>query len=163
MVHAKHFFYVVFISCLTGTVSCSQNNSTTNSSTLLFVGSTPCNTLTRSQLEIPETTKCEFVKWELTINVSSATFRIVALYGESKPNTNGFMGGGQMFEGQGKYLYQSAKDNPKNKLYYLYGENFKSTIILREMDENILHFADANKKFLVGNGGWGYVLNRMHE
>ncbi len=163
MVHAKHFFYVVLFSLLTGAVGFSQTNPTTNSSPLLFVGSTPCDSLIKSQLGISPTINCEFIKWELTLNVSSSTFRLLAIYGESKPNTNGFMGGGQKFEGQGKYIYQLAKDNPKTKLYYLTGENFKSAIILIEMNEYILHFADTNNNFLVGNGGWGYVLNRTHQ
>jgi hypothetical protein len=62
----------------------------------------------------------------------------------------------------GKYFINyGANENPNAKVFYLNGDKLPSSLILIELDSNILHFADANKNFIVGNGGWGYVLNRV--
>jgi len=83
------------------------------------------------------------------------------LYGESQPNTNGFKGGGKTIELSGNFTIENGMNaNPKSKIYIMHYDPLRSPLVLVEMDENILHFADSDKKFLVGNGGWGYVLNR---
>jgi hypothetical protein len=150
------------------TNSYSQRNATGNLSTHeLYVGSTPCDPFIKSLLKIPGNKKCEFIKWELSLSksiTSSDTFLLTALFGESQPNTNGFMGGGDRIMVKGKYTTSyGIKNNPKAKVYYLTGDEFLSAVILIQMDNNILHFADANKNLLVGNGGWGYVLNRIKQ
>ena len=76
--------------------------------------------------------------------------------------TNGFIGGGKKIVVNGKYaINYGAGTNPNAKVYYLNEDKLQSPILLIEMDSNILHFADANKDFIIGNGGWGYVLNRI--
>ena len=92
------------------------------------------------------------------------TFHIDVLYGESKPNTNGFMGGGHKIVLEGKYtIVKGARENQSLNVYQLKTEKLASPIRLIEMDSNVLHFADSNNKLLVGNGGWGYMLNRIKE
>ena len=71
------------------------------------------------------------------------------------------MGGGKKLIINGKYTISNGTPaNPHAKVYYLHGNEFKAPLLLIQMDSNIFHFADANKNFIVGNGGWGYVLNR---
>jgi hypothetical protein len=151
---------ILLATCFVVTSSCSQKNSTVNlSAPEIFAGSTPCDSLIKSLLEIPSVAKCDFIKWELRFGEnSSGTFQLTALYGESQPNTNGFIGGGKKIEVHGKY---TIGPGPGAKIYSLHAEGLESSLLLIQMDNNIFHFADARKKFIVGNGGWGYVLNRI--
>lgn len=146
------------------TNSCSQSNSSKELADL-FVGSTPCDNFIYSTLKIPANDTCEFIKWELSLQKgknNEGEFRLTALYGESKPNTNGFKGGGKTIEIAGKYSVQKGiNENAHLNVYRLDGAKHPTPLFLIEMDSNILHFADNDKKLLVGNGGWGYVLNRV--
>jgi hypothetical protein len=163
MKRARHLMTLLF-TCFVVASSCSQKNSTGNPpSTDIFVGSTPCDSLIKSLLQIPSGTKCEFIKWELSFPESSpGTFQFTALYGEAQPNTNGFIGGGKKIAVNGKYTTSyGAGTNPGAKVYYLHGNQLQASLLLIQMDSNIFHFADAHKNFIVGNGGWGYVLNRI--
>jgi hypothetical protein len=126
----------------------------------IYVGSTPCDSFIRAQIGIPANVKCDFIKWQLSIDVSgSDSFEIKATYGESKPNTLGFIKATE-FQAIGKYQFSTgSKDNHKAYILKLSPPEFKTPVILIAMDQNILHFADQNNRLLVGNGGWGYVLN----
>jgi hypothetical protein len=118
----------------------------------LYVGSTPCDAEIKSMLNIPASLKCEFMKWQLRLSRhTTGTFDLTVSYGESKPNTNGFINGGTSMTIKGSM-------SREGKVITLQGE--KTTLTLLQIDNNILHFADRNKKLLTGNGGWGYVLNK---
>lgn len=165
MIQIKLLYTVILACCIT-TNSYSQINSTHNLPARdVFVGSTPCDALIKSRLKIPGDTPCDFIKWELSFSTSihdSGTFQLTALYGESQPNTNGFKGGGKKISVTGKYTNHYGKSLiPPAKVCRLNGEQLESPVFLIQMDNNILHFADNDKKFIVGNGGWGYVLNRL--
>lgn len=152
------------LTCLVATSSCSQNRNTGHfPADHLFVGSTPCDPFINSFLKISSGTKCDFIKWELRFQKNkSDSFHLIVVYGESKPNTNGFMGGGAKLVIDGKYKTGDAgKANPYTKVYYLHSATFRSPVLLIEMDENILHFAYANNTFIIGNAGYSFVLNRM--
>jgi hypothetical protein len=129
----------------------------------IFVGSTPCDSLIRSQLGITANISCEFIKWQLTMySPKEGSFKLLVNYGQSKPNTNGFMNGGFMIETKGKYsITPGFNENPKAAFLTLKADGLYSPLFLIEMDQNILHFTDSNHHYLAGNGGWGYVLNRM--
>ena len=157
---------VLLVTSFVATSSCSQKKSSASIPAAdSFVGSTPCDSLIKSILQIPSATTCDFIKWELSLQKNSPdTFQLTALYGETQNNTNGFKGGGKKIEINGKYVIgNGANANPKAKVYYLQGEKLPSSFLLIEMDGNILHFADADKNLLVGNGGWGYVLNKIQQ
>jgi hypothetical protein len=165
---AKNSLYILILAicCLLSTISCAQDNSSLpNATELIFVGSTPCDSLIKSELKIPGSSKCDFIKWELKLGGnkdSSNQYHLTAVYGEAKPNTNGFMNGGNKLSVTGKLsISHGSKANPGSKVYYLNSDSFAAPIVLIEMDNNILHFADTNKNLLLGNGGWGYVLNRL--
>lgn len=147
------------------TISCSQTVTRNLPEAAKFVGSTPCDSIIKTQLEIPMLGTCEFIKWELDLTTSendSATFSLKVLYGESQPNTNGFKGGGKMIELSGSYTTSvGIKESTSAKLYLLKPDQLESAIALVELDPNILHFVDKNKDFITGNGGYGYVLNRL--
>lgn len=145
------------------TNSCSQSTSSGKAADL-FVGSTPCDKFIYSTLKIPSGDSCEFIKWELGLQKGQkdeGEFRLTTLYGESKPNTNGFKNEKKL-EISGRYkIQQGINENAHLNVYRLNGTNYPNPIFLVEMDKNIFHFADQDKKLLVGNGGWGYVLNKI--
>ena len=161
------FHLATLLSCCLAVNCCSQNISSDLPNVDVFVGSTPCDDLIKSSLGIPAESTCEFIKWELSLSESKndpAVFQLTVLYGESQPNTNGFKGGGKKIEAAGKYTVNN-KTNERTHLnvYNLHSEKFTTSLFLIQMDDNILHFADSAKKFIVGNGGFGYVLNRMES
>ena len=164
MKRAMFYLLTLLISCFVMTNSCSQINSTRSlSDTDIFVGSTPCDSLIKSLLQIPSDAKCDFIKWDVNFRKSKKdSFQLTALYGEAQPNTNGFIGGGKKIEVNGKYTVNyGVNAHPNAKVFNLNGEKLPSPFLLIELDSNILHFADSDKNFIVGNGGWGYVLNRI--
>lgn len=150
-----------FYSCITD--ACSQTSS--GKAVRTFVGSTPCDSFIMSTLQIPAGSKCDFLRWNLALNTTnpkSDSFQIDVSYGESKPNTNGFIGGGKNITMKGMYIVsERIHDKVHQKLFQLKDTNFKTPIFLIQMDDNILHFADSESRLLLGNGAWGYVLNRI--
>lgn len=158
----------VWISCFIAINCCSQTNSPEKFPPAdVFVGSTPCDDLIKLLLGIEADATCEFIKWELSLYKNqndSAAFILSALYGESQPNTNGFKNGGKKIDVSGNYtISQGMKGNPHVNVYHLNGKKVQSAFLVAEMDHNILHFIDDEKKFIVGNGGWGYALNRRKK
>lgn len=118
-----------------------------------FSGSTPGDAYIRSLLRIAPDEKCEFMKWELALH--NNTFDLTVLYGESRPNTNGF-------KAPVKKQY-SGKITRHEDVYELQSESFSTAMRLAEVDQNILHLLNAEKKLVIGNGGFGYVLNRIEK
>lgn len=161
MLFARILFAGLFAFCICST-SCSQTVIKANSPSELFAGSTPCDSLIRALLKIPLKKTCDFINWELRMNKVAGTFMMTIHWGESKPNTNWFMQANKI-EIEGEYTVSSVRNNLSRKLYRLNSEKFQSAVILIGMDENILHFADSGQNFITGNGGWGYVLNRIQE
>lgn len=129
----------------------------------VFVGSTPCDAYIKATLGIPRADSCEFIKWELTILKNKEgvnKFQLTAKYGIGQPNTNGFKRGGNSLTIDGNIT--SSKGNKSGiQLYRLQSNKIPSPLHLVKMDDNVFHFADNDQKLLVGNGGWGYVLNRL--
>ena len=150
---ARLLFTTIFTCCMLFH-ACSQVN---KYSADRYVGSTPCDSLIKASLGIRMADGCEFIKWEVWLSFSSrdtGTFEWSALYGVSQPNTNGFKGGGTRITGTGKF------DTAGEGFFRLQSGQLPAALYLVKMDDNIFHFADSNKKLLVGNGGWGYVLNK---
>lgn len=115
-------------------------------------------------MNIPQDVLCDFIRWELTLDFEGpGLFELKAEYGESKPNTLGFKNGKHWFV-KGAYSYTTGTvENPKTRILILQAPELRSAIQLVELDKSILHFADSGRQLLVGNGGWGYVLNRMEN
>ncbi len=162
-IHSATLALFCFIVVSTRSQTISPNNFP---APIMFVGSTPCDPFIKSLLRIQTDAKCEFIKWELQLDknqINSGTYKLSFVYGESQPNTNGFINGGKKVEITGKYtIGYGIYGNPHSKVYHLDGARFRSSVLLAEMDQNILHFMDNEKKFIIGNGGWGYVLNRIN-
>lgn len=145
--------------------SCSQPNPAAKTITASFTGSTPCDSVIKSALNVfPDSV--DFMRWTLHFyktKTDSTAFELTTTYGIGKPNTNGFEDGGKTITLTGIYtIEQGAPTLPGTSLYVLRAAAMRYPLFLIEMDSNILHFADGDKNLLVGNGGWGYVLNRIH-
>lgn len=148
--------------------ACSQSGSTIQAiSSDQYTGSSPCDALIKSVLDIPSSDSCEFLKWEMKLSkggMDTGSFQFTVIYGESQPNTNGFKGGGTRKEAKGKYtISRSSLSGSGRKIYHLTGTNIHPELLLIEMDNNIFHFADAKGNYLPGNAGFSYVLNRVKE
>ncbi|GEO09312.1 hypothetical protein [Segetibacter aerophilus] len=160
-------FLAIVLTCILVMKAHPQNTTGTTSAITagVFVGSTPCDSFIKASLEIPSVETCEFIKWEIRLlDNPSGHFQLSALYGESQPNTNGFKGGGKKIEISGTYkIVGETKPNEKHRLYHFSGNHLKPELLLIQMDNNVLHFADNNHDFITGNAGFSYAVNRIEK
>ncbi len=129
---------------------------------LVLVGSTPGDSLINSLLNIHSDTVIDFIRWELTLNNAPPNnFDLNINFGVGKPNTNGFMEGGEKRSYKGKYtISKSTSGNLNGEIYQLTGEGIKPHISLIKLNDNLFHLLTPDNKLMVGNGGWSYSLNR---
>ena len=80
----------------------------------------------------------------------------------TKANSNGFSEGWEKLNWSGSLEKMPANEKMKN-VYVVKTENNPSLFYLMKLGDNIFHFTDSGGKPLTGNGGWGYVLNRISE
>ncbi len=142
-----------------GPASCSA---TKRSTEFILVGSTPGDDLIKSLLAIPPDTKTDFIRWNLALGPAGSgqnTFVLELIFGESKPNTLGFMGGGKKLEFKGKYQVAKTMDV---ETYLLKSESLPSEISMVKLNDNLFHLLTPQGKLMIGNGGWSYSLNRKH-
>jgi hypothetical protein len=132
-------FFILVVSII---VACSAGEKG-----IVYQGSTPADLTVRKFLGISLTDSIDFIKWQLVIH--SANYELNCQYGLSKAGTNGFTNGREArFSGGLR----------KNDGYYDLRHGEKTLSIL-EVNSNVLHLLDANRKFLIGNGGYSYALN----
>lgn len=149
------------------TNSCSQSANTAGLSTYgFFEATTPCDEETKKILGISTGSKCEMMKWNLTLykdpnKNSPATFHLICVYGMARQGTRGFMDGATTIELKGKCDVEKAiRENTNAEVYNLIADNLLITISFLQPDQNILHLLNENKEPLIGNGAWSYTLNR---
>ena len=100
-----------------GAVACSRVESANEAETahhkFVLVGSTACDAEIKAQLSIAAETKCDFIRWKLTLDrTRGETFALEANYGEAQPNTKGFIGGGQRISAVGKFISEAYTRHP---------------------------------------------------
>lgn len=127
---------------------------------LALTASTPGDSLIKSLLGIPHETRCDFIRWDLTLKPdqnNAGSFSLNIRFGESQPNTLGFKGGGQSrsLEGEWQVVHDS-----KSEVYQLKCGQWKSTLSLLRIHKNLFHILTPDNRLMVGNGGWSYNLNR---
>ena len=150
--------------CGMATSSCSQ---TGPAGKLLapgvFVGSTPCDSLSKALLELPPGTKCEFIRWNLTLEEGSdSAFALTIVYGEGQPNITGFKGGGEKRTLQGRYkTVQTGLLN--GSVLHLVVDNASDHLSFIKLDDNLYHLLSPDGQLMVGNGGWSYTLSRKER
>jgi hypothetical protein len=139
---------------------CSAGTGDSSTSEIVFVASTPGDEEIKSLLTINTSTTVDFIRWNLTLRTASdqKTFLLNIVFGESQPNTLGFKGGGEKLSFEGGYSV--SRSTMGNEIYHLKSANLPAEILLVKVNENIMHVLTAQKKLMIGNGGWSYTLNR---
>lgn len=132
--------------------------------TVLFVGSSPCDSFIRSTLDLAYSGNCEFVKWQLSVQHHESkknSFRLQVQYGQTQPNTNGFKNGGESIVLNGVVFYTRFRHRETGyPIHELKSSDPAISVWVVEVSPDLWHIADNDRNLLVGNGGWGYVLNR---
>ncbi len=130
----------------------------------VYEGSTPGGPFIRSALKIPGNITTEFIKWKVSIshaNISVDTFNASLWYGESQPNTSGFKNGGHRLSFRGTYKLRNGGSRHHNKqILELHSVTLAQPLYLLQLNDRLFYFLDKNENLLIGNGGFGYVLNQ---
>ena len=165
MKSVSRFLSIVLMCCI-AISSCSQNSlSETKLATDIFEGSTPCNPSVNAVLKIPLSDTCVFMKWELDMfnkNGKDSSFKLLISYGDFQPNTMYFLGGGKSMSIVGKlWTTYIIRNSTKYKILHLAGDKNAPGLVFIQLDNNILHLIDSNMKFIKGDPGFAFVLNRI--
>lgn len=124
--------------------------SCSHSQSVSYTGSTPANAEVRRFLGISMTDSIDFIRWKVLLHDN--TYELDCSYGLSKPNTNGFTDDQTVM----------IKSTLVKQAPFIQLQNNKQTIYLLIVNSNLLHFANADKQLMIGNGGWSYVLNNIN-
>ncbi len=130
---------------------------------VLFVGSTPCGSLPRQFLNIPERAECERITWQITLSetASPATFTVSGTYGMTVPNERGLAHGGTRAELQGTWTLQKGTAwDARAIVYQLTADKEKRRMSFARFGDDLLHPLNERGTLMVGNPGWSYTLSR---
>jgi hypothetical protein len=132
-----------------------------------FVGSTPCDSLSREFLGgIPTDAPCHCIGWHLTLMDAKNTgeprkYSLVVRYGipgRDDPN--------QLVEGpsvklEGTFdVVRGSKTNARAMVYRIHDAKSGKSLSLVRISDHLIHFLNDDKTLKVGNAGWSYTLNR---
>ncbi len=123
----------------------------------------------RERLGIAADTKCELIRWSLTLGGDSraersgksqagapTTYELRAAYGPIAQGVPGLASGAATLVRRGTWAYGRDQDTtPEVPTIRL-----DNGLALRHIDANVLHLLDRGGGLLVGDGGWSYTLNR---
>lgn len=130
------------------------------------MASTPGDELIKSLLAISPETKVDFIRWNLTLKNAKAGKQLFLLnitYGESQPNTLGFINDGENKSIEGEYYILQEQGRINGDVYHLKSAKLVAEILMVKLSDNIFHLLTPEKKLMVGNGGWSYTLNRKER
>jgi hypothetical protein len=125
------------------TLACFSND---NKQTV-FHGSTTPNREVRAFLGISLTDSIDFIRWNLVMYPDR--YDLDCRYGLSKANTDGF-------SNEKKAAFSGTLTKQGNVYLLKQGDR---TLHIQEINNHLLHLADADNKLLVGNGGFSCALN----
>ena len=145
------FMFVMFAA------SCQTSISNSN---ITLVGSTPGDTSIKTMLDIPPTSIVDFIKWRVELS-EHGKFSMNIHYGESMPNTLGFINDGEKRTIQGTYSVEKEQlPNGFREVYQFKSDALTENLKLVKVTENLFHLLDGQNHLMVGNGGWSYMLSR---
>jgi len=119
-------------------------------------------------LQIHPDTKCEMMKWNLTLFQDPKTsapgeYKLIYEYGLAKQGTKGFMEGAKTIELNGKWtIGKSANEIAGAVVYNLIADSSPVSLSFLKPDQNILHLLNQEKNLMIGNGAWSYTLNSVN-
>lgn len=150
----------VLLTTLFFSVSCDQK---ADISRITLVGSTPGDELIKAMLDIPAHTKIDFMNWDLLLD-SKNSFVLNLVYGESQPNTLGFIMGGEKRTIKGTFAVSKDSENKCfQEIYQLESVSLPEKISLVKLTENLFHLLTPQNQLMVGTAGWSYSLNRKEK
>ena len=115
-----------------------------------YTGSTPAGNIVRSFLGTRLSDSVDFTRWKLVLRDSR--YELHCNYGIGKLNTNGFINAGVTVD------VNRAYSKEENYFQFQTGTKVLNVVML---NANLLHFLNADKHLLTGNGGWSYTLNNI--
>ena len=121
-----------------------------------FLASTPCDSISKSLLNIPQNEKCEWMQWKLIIYPSAHQYSLSCRYGMTRPGTRQFGDGSKTIDLKGKWTTDHS-----GVTYSLETNQPGITLSFLRLGENLFHLLDQNKRLMVGNGGFSYTFNRV--
>ena len=133
----------------------------------VFQANTPCSSQARPLPQIPTNTDCEQMIWHLVLYQDPATgapttYRLESAYGLPKQGTNELVGGGTPIMMEGNWtITTGTKSDPEATVYELNTNDPQTTVSFLKVSDDLIHILSSEKTLLVGNGAWGYTLNRM--
>ena len=130
-----------------------------NDTAIELQASTPCDEVMKSMLQIKESGVIDFIRWNLVLTPNNS-FELNIKYGESKPNTLGFV---IEYHQEIKGTFSTEKSTaPKGDIYQLSAATSDLRLSLLKLNENLFHLLGPDQQLMVGNGGWSYSLNRKN-
>ncbi|WP_316784584.1 hypothetical protein [Pedobacter frigiditerrae] len=128
--------------------------------TISLVASTPIGKELQTTFGVSSANEYDFMKWELNLNQNNQQFILDLNYGESMPNTTGFINGGKKAQISGTYTANTGQiGNLSGKIYELKDTKTGNRFSFLQIDEHIFHLLSAKRTLMVGNSGYSYTLN----
>lgn len=107
---------------------------------------------------------CDFTRWQVTFyfgnKKDSGTFKMYCNYGLSQPNTAGFINGGSKKTITGTWKIAGTTTNVQGVIYRLSWNGSPVRLSFVNMENKLLHLLDEKDRMMIGNGGWGFTLNK---
>lgn len=122
-----------------------------------YTGSTPADPEVRTALNISQNANVDFIRWNLTFP-RPRKFALNIVYGESQPNTLGFKSGGTKATFEGSFEMRVTEGVP---VYTL--KTGSISLSLKMLNDYLLHILTRERKLMVGNGGWNYILTQKNS
>ena len=113
----------------------------------VYLGSTPAHADVRTFLDISKYDSIDFIRWNLVLH--PASYVVTCSWGLAKAGTNGFV--------EAEVVVKSGAVVRNHFVYTLLADG--KLLHLQKINPNLFHLLDNNKKFLVGNGSYSYLLN----
>lgn len=145
-------------------------------SSVLFVGTTPCNKFIRPLHKIAEEPDCELnechcimVEWKLTLFTDPASkkptsYQLSSINRFGVKETNMYSQPGTRSETEGKWaIIHGTKTNPSAIVYQLNPDKPAMCLSFLQLSDHLLHIIDQDGKLMIGNEFWSYSLNRARH
>lgn len=125
-----------------------------------YVGSTPCDTLTREFLGgLSSTAACHAIAWRLTL-LSDQKMRLSAEYRIPPPSNPNQIEAGPKVSVQGTWsAAKGARFHPDATVYTLLSTGSGKRLSFVKISDGLLHMLNPDKSLAAGTGGWSYTLS----
>jgi hypothetical protein len=132
---------------------------------VVFVGSTPCDSLPRQFVGVLPGAECERITWQLTLTTSGTsapgTFSLSATYGMQAHSAPGFVAGGTDVRMRGAWtILKGSASNAGAIIYRIAADEPGRTLDFALLGDNLLHPLNEDKALMLGNPSWSYTLSR---